>query len=167
MMEHTVNNGEGNWQIHSMFPHTTSLHYIQSGQNSINLKNHLVLTGTCKSVERNLMVVELCTECGRSHFDHIFLSSVKYKCKSILLTGREGPCGCETSRLPHFLNNRFTDISFRLYAPAALTPRRLLVLVSVRGWFEPWAIVRLERLGQLWTAINSSGIKSATFRLVA
>jgi hypothetical protein len=25
------------------------------------------------------------------------------------ITGREGPQGCETSRLPHFLDNRLTD----------------------------------------------------------
>jgi hypothetical protein len=33
-----------------------------------------------------------------------------YKGKDIPVTGHEGPCGCETSRLPHFLNNRFTDV---------------------------------------------------------
>jgi hypothetical protein len=27
----------------------------------------------------------------------------------IPVTGRGGPYGCETSRLPHFLNNRLTD----------------------------------------------------------
>jgi hypothetical protein len=29
--------------------------------------------------------------------------------RAIPVTGRGGPCGCETSRLPHFLYNRFTD----------------------------------------------------------
>jgi hypothetical protein len=29
--------------------------------------------------------------------------------KVILVTGHEGPQGCETSRLPHFLNNQLTD----------------------------------------------------------
>jgi hypothetical protein len=29
--------------------------------------------------------------------------------KAIPVTGREGPWGCETSRLPHFLDNRFID----------------------------------------------------------
>jgi hypothetical protein len=33
----------------------------------------------------------------------------KVKGKAIHLTGREGPWGCETSRLPHFLENRLTD----------------------------------------------------------
>jgi hypothetical protein len=29
--------------------------------------------------------------------------------KAIRVTGREGPYGCETSRFPHFLDNRLTD----------------------------------------------------------
>jgi hypothetical protein len=33
----------------------------------------------------------------------------KKKGKAIPLTGRGGPYGCETSRLPHFLENRPTD----------------------------------------------------------
>jgi hypothetical protein len=31
------------------------------------------------------------------------------KNKAIPVTGRGGPYGCETSRLPHFLDNRLTD----------------------------------------------------------
>jgi hypothetical protein len=40
---------------------------------------------------------------------------IKYHCKrtvngkAILVTGRGGPWGCETSRLPNFLGNRLTD----------------------------------------------------------
>jgi hypothetical protein len=41
----------------------------------------------------------------------MFLSHVKKtkQGKAIPLTGCEGPWGCETSKLPHFLDNRFTD----------------------------------------------------------
>jgi hypothetical protein len=33
----------------------------------------------------------------------------RQKGKSIPVTGRGGPLGCERSRLPYFLDNRFTD----------------------------------------------------------
>jgi hypothetical protein len=38
-----------------------------------------------------------------------FNSPPKRKCKAIPVTGRGGPKDCETLRLPHFLDNRFTD----------------------------------------------------------
>jgi hypothetical protein len=34
---------------------------------------------------------------------------VKRKGEVIPVMGRGGPCGCETSMLPHFLNSRLTD----------------------------------------------------------
>jgi hypothetical protein len=36
-------------------------------------------------------------------------SKVKEKGKAIPVTSRGGPWGCETSRLPHFLDSRLTD----------------------------------------------------------
>jgi hypothetical protein len=55
------------------------------------------------------------------------------------------------------------------YAPAVfLPPGRFLVLISVRGWIDPTAIVRLEGLGKLKKK-NAlyPGLEPATFRLVA
>jgi hypothetical protein len=53
-----------------------------------------------------------------SHF-HYKVQSVNYRevfsvvrtirKNAIPITGREGPLGCEMSRLPHFLDNRLTD----------------------------------------------------------
>jgi hypothetical protein len=40
---------------------------------------------------------------------NVFLVKVKTAGKDIAVTGRGGPQGCETSRLPHFLDNRLTD----------------------------------------------------------
>jgi hypothetical protein len=48
-----------------------------------------------------------------------------------------------------------------------LPPGRFLVLISVRGWVDLGAIVRLEGLRQLKNAMTSSGFEPTTFRLVA
>jgi hypothetical protein len=44
---------------------------------------------------------------------------------------------------------------------------KFLVLIYVRGYVDSEAIVRLEGLDQLKRQLISSGIKPATFRLVA
>jgi hypothetical protein len=54
-----------------------------------------------------------------------------------------------------------------LCAGRNLPPRRFLVLISVTGWVDPRAIVRLEGLGQLKNPLALSGIEPALFRLVA
>jgi hypothetical protein len=42
--------------------------------------------------------------------------------KAVPVTGRGGPYGCETSRLPYFLDNRLTDGGEVVSTPAALYP---------------------------------------------
>jgi hypothetical protein len=46
-------------------------------------------------------------------------------------------------------------------------PGRCLVLISVRAWVDPRAIVQLEGLGQLRNTMTSLGTKPATSRLVS
>jgi hypothetical protein len=53
--------------------------------------------------------------------------SILKKGKAIPVTGLEGPQGCETSRLPHFLDDRLTDggevVSLMRRLPS--TPRKI------------------------------------------
>jgi hypothetical protein len=48
-----------------------------------------------------------------------------------------------------------------LSAGRALTPGRFLVLISVRGWADPRATVRLEGLGQLKKKIHLIGTQTS------
>jgi hypothetical protein len=55
--------------------------------------------------------------------------------KAIPVTGRVGPQGCETSRFPHFLDNRRTNggevVSLTCLPP--FNPGGFPVLISIRG----------------------------------
>jgi hypothetical protein len=67
-------------------------------------------------------------------------------------------------------SSRQSQMAVRFSGPRAgrpSPPGRFLVLISVRGWVDPRAIVRLEELGQLKNRMTSSGIEPATFWLVA
>jgi hypothetical protein len=79
------------------------------------------------------------------------VQSRTYKGKAIPLRGRGIPCGCETSRLPHFLDNRLTDGGevFRLTLLPPSTQGRFLVLISARGSVDSTPIARLEGLSKL------------------
>jgi hypothetical protein len=54
---------------------------------------------------------------------------MRVKRKAILVIGRGGPYGCETSRLPHLLDNRFTDGS----EVDSLTRRSLFIPRKIPG----------------------------------
>jgi hypothetical protein len=84
------------------------------------------------------------------------VSTVKRKSYPCNRTWR--PIGLWDVEVPTYsLDNRLThggEISLTPRTP--FTPRRFLVLISVRGWVDPWAIMRLEGLGQLKKKIKDS-----------
>jgi hypothetical protein len=105
-----------------------------------------------------------------SLYDYDVVVVVAKKDRAIPVTGRGGLWDCEASKLPHFSRQSAHRWrwSCQPYVPAALyLPRRFLVLLSVRGWVDPRAIVRLEGLGKLKNPMTSSGFEPATFRFVA
>jgi hypothetical protein len=83
--------------------------------------------------------------------------------KAIAVTGRGDPYGCETSRLPHFLDNRLTNggevVSRTRRAAALFPPGRFLVL-------DPGAIVQLEGLSKLKNPMTLSEIEPAIFWVI-
>jgi hypothetical protein len=64
--------------------------------------------------------------------------------KALSLTGHGGANSSETSRLPYFLDNRLTDGGELSVLSAGRHLEGFLVLISVRSWVDPRAIVRLE-----------------------
>ena len=102
---------------------------------------------------------------------HIQKSLDWYRIKEMCLCICKGPVCYKRFDAPRSPNNRHVKV-VRLSAlctgPLDLYPQEIfLELISVRGWFDPRAIVWPEELSQWQIPVTQLGIKPATFWCVA
>jgi hypothetical protein len=95
--------------------------------------------------------------------------AAKSKTIPLQALGLDRPWGFQEVEAPRFQENwHMKVVRLATQRTGRLYPQEIfLVLISVRGWFDPRVIVRPERLCQWKIPMTPSGIDPATFRFVA
>jgi len=90
------------------------------------------------------------------------------KCKAVPLQAWSGPEGSRNLTFPVTWQRHRMVIRLSALRTGRLYPQKMiLVLIHVKGWVDPKAIVRPEGLCQWKISMTPTGIESATFRFVA